>query len=112
MQGSKEIPPSRSANWLTEIMANARNRNACLTPNCTTCGALPFKKALWASAETASPGDAAQAIADQLAKLEPPIDVKGIQFGTRRGFYQVTFRRYLSPNAGARRRHPSEAERA
>jgi hypothetical protein len=80
MKGPVEIPPSRSANWLAEIMASARDRNACLQPDCTTCGALPFRKTLWASAEAASLGRAAHAIADQLTKLGPPIDVKGIQF--------------------------------
>jgi hypothetical protein len=80
MQGPEEIPTSRSANWLTEIMSRARDRNACMKPNCTTCGANPFRKALWASAEAVSPGDAAKAIADQLQKLEPPLDIEGVQF--------------------------------
>jgi hypothetical protein len=35
---------------------------------------------LWASAEAVSPGRAAKAIADQLQKLEPPLDDEGIQF--------------------------------
>lgn len=80
MQGPEEIPPSRSASWLTEIMLRARGSNACMEPNCTTCGAIPFRWALWASAETVSPGGAAKAIADQLQKLEPPLDVEGVQF--------------------------------
>jgi hypothetical protein len=80
MHGPEEIQPSRSANWLAEIMSRARDKNTCMQPNCTTCGAIPFRKALWASAETVSPGRAAKAIADQLQKLEPPLDVEGIQF--------------------------------
>lgn len=80
MHGPEEIPPSRSANWLAEIMARARDLNACMRPNCTTCGAIPFRTAVWASAEASSPGRAAKAIADQLEKLEPPLDVEGVQF--------------------------------
>lgn len=80
MEDPEAISPSRSVNWLTEILASARDRNACMEPNCTTCGALPFRKALWASAEAASPEAAAKAVADQLEKLEPPFDVKRIRF--------------------------------
>jgi len=80
MHSSDEIPPSVSANWLCEIIFRTRSMRACMKPNCTTCGATPFRKALWSSAAAVSPDGAAQAIVDQLSNLAPPLDVEAVQF--------------------------------
>ena len=46
MQSSREIPPSGSPNpqiGFFEVISWARGLNACMKPNCTTCGAMPFR---------------------------------------------------------------------
>ena len=49
--------------------------------NCTTCGAVPFRRALWASAAASCLDGAAEAIVDQLRNLaRPPLDVEAVRF--------------------------------
>jgi hypothetical protein len=66
--------------WLTQLTGSAVTRGACLTINCTTCGATPFKQALWAQATAAAPLLPENEIAEQLATLPEDTSPDALRF--------------------------------
>lgn len=61
------LPVTSGPTWLLRLIDEAARQVACVRIGCTTCGATPFRKALWASAEAANPADPDLEIARQLA---------------------------------------------
>lgn len=65
--------------WLRWLIVHGRQRDACMTWGCTTCGATPFRKALWNSAALAGPDDPAREIARQLTRYPAGADVRALR---------------------------------
>jgi hypothetical protein len=66
--------------WLGQLIGNAVERGACLTINCTTCGATPFRQALWGQATAATPRLPEDEIAEQLAALPEDTSPEAMRF--------------------------------
>jgi hypothetical protein len=80
MHSDRDLPTFGGEDWLAQLMTHALERGACVRMNCTTCGAMPFKKALWAGAEAAAPMLPADEIARQLSCQPHDTDEGGLRF--------------------------------
>ena len=69
MHSRAALPTPTGRHWLAALIDRATRRDYCMRTNCSTCGALPFRRALWAGAEHAAPLLPENEIADQLATL-------------------------------------------
>ena len=76
----RSFPTFEGPDWLAQLTSSALTRGACLTINCTTCGATPFKQALWAQATAATPLLPENEIAEQLATLPEDTSPEALRF--------------------------------
>ncbi|WP_293676767.1 hypothetical protein [uncultured Phenylobacterium sp.] len=76
----RSFPTFKGADWLAQLTSSAVKRGACLTINCSTCGATPFKQALWAQATAVTPLLPEDELARQLATLPSDTAPEALRF--------------------------------
>lgn len=76
----RSFPTFEGPDWLAQLTNSAVTRGACLTINCTTCGASPFRQALWAQATAATPLLPENEVAEQLATLPADTVPEALRF--------------------------------
>ena len=69
MHSRLAIPLFVGADWLSQLLGYAIEHRVCVRTSCTTCGAMPFRTALWEAAERADAKSPVDAVARQLSVL-------------------------------------------